>query len=213
MSSKAARAGAQQDPEPQEGVAIPPPSSEKTAAKFDLSIALTLSTWSALTLAVQNSWGGPDSAEKRDWFAGVISDLFQNTPDADVDYLEEFLLQVMNDEFEINVDDDSGAEIAAKIVGLRKMTLEGDFRLVDAMYSQWVERQKKGGDKVKMQHIISNDEDYDTEWDSGDGESEDGEEEDVDMDEAPTLVKAPREKIRPKVDDEGFTEVIGKKRR
>ena len=119
----------------------------------------------------------------------------------------------MNDEFDVNVDDDSGAEIAAKIVGLRKMTLEGDFRLVDAMYSQWLERQKKGGDKVKMQHVTTNDEDYDTEWDSSDEASEDGAEQDVDMDEAPSLVKVPREKVQPKVDDEGFTEVVGRKRR
>lgn len=116
----------------------------------------------------------------------------------------------MNDEFDVHVDDDSGAEIAAKIVGLRKLTLEGDFRLVDEMYTQWMERQKRGGEKVKMQHVTRNEEDYDTDWDSND----DGEEEeDVDMDDAPALVKVPREKLQPKVDDEGFTEVVGKKRR
>ncbi len=42
--------------------------------------------------------------EKRDWFAGAISDLLVATQGADVDYLEEFLLQVMNDEFDVNVE-------------------------------------------------------------------------------------------------------------
>ena len=46
---------------------------------------MVLSNWSALCLAVQNSWGGPESAEKRDWFAGAVSDLIASKPDADVE--------------------------------------------------------------------------------------------------------------------------------
>jgi len=130
-----------------------------------------------------------------------------------VEYLEEFLLQVMNDEFDVNVEDNSGEQVAAKIVGLRKMTLQGDFRMVDGMYALWVERQKKGGEMVKMQHVVGGEEDDDTASDSGDEESDEDEDGDVAMDEAPALVKAPKEKVQPKIDDEGFTEVVGKKRR
>lgn len=120
----------------------------------------------------------------------------------------------MNDEFDVIVEDDSGEQIAAKIVGLRKMTLQGDFKMVDDMYAQWAERQKKGGDMVNMQQVVRGEEDDDTDWDSKDGEDdEDDEDEDVVMDEAPALAKAPKEKLKPKVDDEGFTEVVGKKRR
>lgn len=130
-----------------------------------------------------------------------------------MEYLEEFLLQVMNDEFDVNVEDNSGEQVAAKIVGLRKMTLQGDFRMVDGMYALWVERQKKGGEMVKMQHVVGGEEDDDTASDSGDEESDEDEDGDVAMDEAPALVKAPKEKVQPKIDDEGFTEVVGKKRR
>ncbi|KAL9033968.1 MAG: hypothetical protein Q9180_005664 [Flavoplaca navasiana] len=181
--------------------------------KFDLSIALTLSTWPALTLSVQNSWGGPNSAEKRDWFAGAISNLFTSTPNADtvvdVEYLEEFLLQVMDDEFEVNVEDGSAEEVAAKIVGLRKLCGKGDFELVDEMLGRWRERQAGGGERVAFQRMRGGDDDE--EEDSDDDEEVD--DEDVEMDDAPELVKAPREKIVPKVDEEGFTEVVGKKRR
>lgn len=186
---------------------------EKIQSKFDLSIALALSTWPALTLAVQNLWGGPDSSEKRDWFAGAVSDLISTTPDADVDYIEEFVLQVMNDEFDVNVEDNSGEEIAAKIIGLRKLTLQGDFAMVDEMYSKWQERQSKGGGgKISFQHVTKDDEEDDTDWDSDDIDEED-EDGDVEMEEAPSLVKAPKEKIQPKVDEEGFTEVVGRRRR
>ena len=143
-----------------------------------------------------------------------MSDLFQTTPDADVDYVEEFLLQVMNDEFEVNVEDSSGEEVAAKIVGLRKLTLQGDFTMVDEMFAKWTERQKRGGDDVKFQHVARGEEEDDTDWDSDDlDNNEDEDDEDTAMGDAPAPVKAPREKIQPKVDDDGFTEVIGKKRR
>ncbi|KAL8810053.1 MAG: hypothetical protein Q9200_002886 [Gallowayella weberi] len=190
--------------------------SEKMQQKFDLSIALTLSTWPALTLSVQNSWGGPQSAEKRDWFAGAISDLYASTPNADavidVDYLEEFLLQVMNDEFEVYVEDESGTEIAAKIVGLRKLTMQGDFAMVDEMYVRWRERQAKGAERLNFQQARGQDEDEDDNQESdSDEEIGDGDVE-MEMGEAPELVKVPKAKAVPKVDDEGFIEVLGKKK-
>ena len=174
---------------------------------------MTLSTWSALSLAVQNSWGGPQSSEKRDWFAGAVSDLFESSPDADVEYIEEMLLQVMNDEFDVNVEDESGEEIAAKIVGLRKLTLQGDFALVDGMYTNWQQRQRNGNrQRVNYQTVDRGDNDDDTDWDSDESEDDEGDG-DVDMTEAPSLQKPPKEKVLPKVDEDGFTEVVAKKRR
>ena len=126
------------------------------------------------------------------------------------------MLQIMNDEFDVNVEDGSGEEIAAKIIGLRKLTLQGDFAMVDDMYSKWQERQSRGGDrgKINFQHVTRDDDEDNTDWDSDDIEGEDDDDDnDVEMGDAPALVKAPKEKVQPKVDDEGFTEVVGKKRR
>ncbi|KAI4199609.1 MAG: hypothetical protein LQ350_004484 [Teloschistes chrysophthalmus] len=209
-------------PGPGGGVTLPPTEAQITQ-KFDLSIALTLSTWPCLSLAVQNSWGGPLSSEKRDWFAGAISDLFASSTTTtttstantmDVEYLEEFLLQIMLDEFAINVEDDSAAEIAAKLIGLRKMCMRGEFGMVDEMYRRWVERRGGGEEERVRFHRQMDDEDDDEddeeeeEWNGI--EDEDG---DVDMEEAPQLVKPAKEKVVPKVDEEGFTEVVSKKRR
>lgn len=143
-----------------------------------------------------------------------MSDLFQATPDADVEYVEEFLLQVMNDEFDVNVEDGSGEETAAKMVGLRKMTLQGDFAMVDEMYARWTERQRKGGDAVRFQHVVRGEQDDDTDWDSGDVDTDEDEEMgDASMDDAPALPNVTKEKVQPRIDEEGFTEVVGKKRR
>lgn len=152
------------------------------------------------------------SSDKRDWFAGAISELIENTPDADVDYVEEFLLQVMNDEFETNLEDNSGEEVAAKILGLRKLTLQGDFAMVDDMYLRWEQRQNRGVETITFKHIETGEEEEDTEEESDELELEPSDE-DVGMEQAPALVHISKEKSQPKVDDEGFTEVVSKRRR
>ena len=43
----------------------------------------------------------------------------------------------MNDEFETNVEDGNGEEVAAKILGLRKLTSHGNFAMVDDVYLRW----------------------------------------------------------------------------
>ncbi|KAG8532923.1 uncharacterized protein KY384_002801 [Bacidia gigantensis] len=131
------------------------------------------------------------------------------TPDADVEYLEEFLARAVNDNFDVHFDDGSTTEVASRIRGLRKMTLEGDFKLVDDMYAKWQEKQATGGEKKILAKQVEGNEDEDTDWDSEDMEDED----DANMEDAPQLVKTPKERIMPKVDEEGFTEIIGKKRR
>ncbi len=118
----------------------------------------------------------------------------------------------MNDEFDINIEDGSGEEIAAKIVGLRKLTFQGDFAMVDEMYRQWQERKSKGGGgKVNFQHVERGNDEDETDWDSDDLEEED--QEDIEMDEVPALINVPKEKPQPVVDEEGFTKVVSKKRR
>lgn len=179
------------------------------SAKIDLLISLSLHSWPALTLAIQNHWGGPSSTDKRDWFAGAISDLFSTQQIADADDLEAVLLQVMLDEFEVVVDDDSPMEIALKIAKGREKILKGDFSEVDGMYKVWEGKQGKGSEKINFQRVDEDDEGQDTDWD----DEEDGEE-DEEMGEAPALVEKPkREKVEPIVDEEGFTQVLGKKKR
>ena len=117
----------------------------------------------------------------------------------------------MNDEFDVNVDDDSGAEVASKILEIRKMTKQGDFTVVDEMYNQWAERKNKGSSELNFKHVARGEDDDDTDWDSddldGDGDQNMG------NDEVPTLVNISQGKVVPRVDEDGFTEVVGRKRR
>lgn len=188
---------------------------QEQQSKLDLGITLALHNWPALTLAVQSSWGGPTSSDKRDWFCGAISDLLQDRPETDAEDLEDVLIQVMNDEFDVVVDDGSAGAVAAQIMDMRAQVGRGEYGEIQAMWEAWKEKMdKKGANAASMfRRVEAQDEDQETDDDE---EEEDDDEEDgmdVDMDEAPALVRPPRERIEPEVDEEGFTKVVGKKRR
>lgn len=183
---------------------------ETCQAQFELGVALSLSLWPALTLAVQNQWGGPSSSDKRDWFAGAIVDLFSSRPDTDLEDVETVLLQVMLDEFEVNVDDGSGFEVAEQIMRLRRDCDRGSFTEVAELKARW-ERKGKGDKQVEFRRVERGDEDDDTDWDSDDlEETDENEDEDVEMGEAPPIREKENQALE--IDEDGFTKVTRRKR-
>jgi pre-rRNA-processing protein TSR2 len=164
-----------------------------------------LGLWPALTIAVTSNWGGEDSSAKRDWFAGAISDLFADRADTDEMDVEAVLLQVMQDEFDLNVEDESEIPVAEEIMKLRKETLEGNFAGVEAAKRRFEER---GGRIPQNLQVVEHKHDDD------ESSEDDSDDDDVEMgDAAPTLVSAPRERQEPEVDEDGFTTVVSKKKR
>ena len=45
-------------------------------AKFERAIAVIIYSWTALSLAVEHQWGGPESDDKRAWVAGIVANMF-----------------------------------------------------------------------------------------------------------------------------------------
>ncbi|KAI0811752.1 Pre-rRNA-processing protein TSR2-domain-containing protein [Xylaria sp. FL0064] len=213
------------------------PSPEVRQQQFEQGVAISLHLWQSLTIAVQNNWGGPDSSDKRDWLAGVIVDMFpsfvdlattaaSNTPSQNnnstksqskklpdepiAEEIEETLLQVMFDEFEANVDDQSEAEVADRIMKCRAQCAEDNFALVEELRARWLDTK---GKKVAAQAAA--DPDQDTDWESGsdDEEGDEDDNNDVEMDDAPALVPvAPKVKPQPELDEDGFEKVSRRKR-
>ncbi|TQW08646.1 pre-rRNA-processing protein TSR2 [Cordyceps javanica] len=211
---------------------LPPASTRQH--NFEQAVAYALHLWPALTLSVANGWGGPESAEKRDWFAGAIVELFPEFTDAvpdstsngnnnnnnkataaaavadeaDTEDVETVLLQVMVDEFEVNVDDDSALEVAQQIVRARTQCAAGQFDETNALAERFA---RLKGSKVGSLFQKAEDPNQDTDDEPDDSEDEDEDEgSDVDMGDAPAA--APKEKQEPQVDEDGFTMVTKKKR-
>ncbi|KAL4788337.1 Pre-rRNA-processing protein TSR2-domain-containing protein [Aspergillus varians] len=188
--------------------ATPP---QQTASSYlDLGITLAINAWPALNLAVTSNWGGPNSADKRDWLCGAISEMIVDRPETDTEDLEDVLIQVMNDEFDVVVDDESAGNVAGRIMEVRTMVERGEFGGVKEMWEEWERKRSQkgsGGDVSGFRRV----EDQETETDAE--EDDDEEEGDVDMGEAPALVRAPRERVEPEIDEDGFTKVVTKKKR
>ncbi|KAH9927867.1 Pre-rRNA-processing protein TSR2-domain-containing protein [Amylocystis lapponica] len=177
--------------------AAPPPA---TSVLFARGVLARLAVWGALRLAVDQGMGGPEAVQKRTWLASVLVDAFeQEHPAPDVDYVALTLLQVMEDEFDIVLEDGSADAVARDVVGL--------WEEVGAGKSETVLRLEAQADRVKGKKVIAeegaaDDSDWEDDEDSGD----DG---DVAEDEALDRQAKPH-KTEPEVDDDGFTMVKGK---
>lgn len=204
-------------------------SPETQQQNFEQAVALSMHLWPALTLAVQNNWSDNDAEDVRDWFAGVVVELFpsfvdlakfqaqqsnntnkaakksDNLEEPEVIDVEERLMQVMADEYKVAVDDDSCYELAQQIVRLRGLCAKSQFDEVKHLETRWLSRK---GQKVVMKQAPEANQD--TDWEDTDDDEDD--EGDVDMDEAPPLVQIPKEKPPPEVDEDGFTKVTRKKK-
>ncbi|KAI6003509.1 Pre-rRNA-processing protein TSR2-domain-containing protein [Pisolithus orientalis] len=193
---------------------------------FARGILARLKLWPALRIAVHNSWGGPESAEKRRWLAGVIVDQYEDhvpqtdapstsqsglglgtAPDAS--YVEEMLLQIMFDEFEVTLEDNSAYDVARDIVRLWEDVCGGRDTLVKEWEAQ-AERIK--GNVPRMEEGARSGSDCE------DTDDDEGEDSDVDMErgegnreDVPQLLDHSRH--QPEVDEEGFTTVRRKGRR
>lgn len=167
---------------------------------FARGVIARLSVWPTLKLAVNESWGGPESAQKRTWMSSIIIDAFDPAesldPPDDI-YLEEMLLQIMSDEYDVVLEDGSAEAVAKDIVKLwAQMKDNGSSTLVD----EWEEKGRRTmGEKVQVEWTV--DETGETEADSTD-------EDDEDIDEAPELLdvgRPPNRREESEIDDEGFT--------
>ncbi|KAK4619434.1 Pre-rRNA-processing protein TSR2 [Fulvia fulva] len=210
-----ATAPAPSGPQPTGGLALPP-TPEQLQSAFDNSIWYLLSLWPILHDAVSNGWGGPESTDKRDWFAGAISDLLNSRkepdgPGTDQEDMEVFLLQIMQDEFDCFVEDESEVKVAGEILLVWKRMREE--RSLDAAREVEHRYRNRGQmrSSIKVQEV-NQDLGEDEEWDG----FEDEEGDDAEMgepEEAPRLVPATvRERVEPVVDDDGFMKVAGKRK-
>ncbi|CAN6603890.1 pre-rRNA-processing protein Tsr2p [Trichomonascus vanleenenianus] len=173
---------------------------EKKQSQLELGVCMAIFNWDTLNTAIESNWGGPDGADKREWMVGEVIDLF-DTNYIDAAYIEEFLLNIMADEFETTLEDGTAAEVAQLIINLYKEIAEGDTSQVKKLHEQYLEkseRRKNQSSKVKVQSEEGDD----------DSSSEEEGDADVEMDDTPP----PSSKPEPVIDDDGF-ELVQRKRR
>lgn len=176
----------------------------KQQGKFELGVCMAIYKWDELTTAVDNSWGGPCSADKRDWISGVVIDLFEEKI-VDVALIEETLLYAMVDEFDTEIDNDSALEIGDLIMKIYKDCAIQSYDRVDQLYARYQEKEANGASKLQVK-VGSDPNNPDSSEDESDEEEEVPQLHEDDM-----AVDEP-EVQGPIVDDDGF-ELVQKKGR
>lgn len=175
----------------------------KQQAKFELGVCMAIYKWEELTTAVENSWGGPTSADKRDWLSGVIIDLFDEKA-VDIMLIEETLLYAMVDEFDTEIDNDSALIIGDLILKLYRDCALKNYARVDELYANYQQKQALRARAQKVE--ISADPNNPDVSDDDDEEEEES---------APQLVEEDSMDVDngPVIDDDGFELVQRKGRR
>lgn len=176
---------------------------QKVQARFELGVCMCLYNWTDLTTAVDQHWGGADSEEKREWLVGNIVELFEESTVLDALDIQTRLSQVMEDEFDTVVDDDSDFQTAQMLIQMYTECANGVFTTVENQYNKY-EKSKNTKTTVQVEDQTDPNGHSDSE---GDDDDEPELAEDVDMEEA-----APKEKQGPIIDDDGF-EVVQRKGR
>ena len=175
---------------------------------FARGVIALLKSWPVLRLAVQESWGGPQSAQKRTWIASNIIDAFEAEA-LDQDQVEDLLLESMVEEFETEIEDGSSLIVAQKIIRLWQNLSQGQTEMVVVLEA---ESDRLSGAALQYTREDGNGDDA---WvDEGGSEDEGGE----DGEEAPQPLaqgsKSVAEPQEPVVDEDGFQLVQkGKQRR
>lgn len=93
-----------------------------TRELFTEGVRAVLQTWPVLQIAVDNGFGGVYGQQKADWMVDVVQQYFHDNADLDQCEVEDFLSELMDQEFDTVVDDGSLPQVSLRLV---------------QMFSQW----------------------------------------------------------------------------
>jgi hypothetical protein len=97
---------------------IPSPSSSEQAAwrLFSDVLKIVFQSWTSLSLAVQNNWGGGDSKVKASAFVDSVIEIFRQNQSTCAKDLEDHLEIVMEESFSCELEDSSQTEVILLLV-------------------------------------------------------------------------------------------------
>ncbi|KAM4643643.1 LOW QUALITY PROTEIN: pre-rRNA-processing protein TSR2 homolog [Amazona ochrocephala] len=101
------------------------PSAEERAL-LERGVRAVLSGWAALQLAVAQGFGGPQSPEKAAWLVGALLELLSQNPELTEDEVEDFLAEVMDNEFDTAVEDGSLRQVSRELLSVFTRAGRGD---------------------------------------------------------------------------------------
>ncbi|XP_035501130.1 pre-rRNA-processing protein TSR2 homolog [Scophthalmus maximus] len=102
---------------------------------FTEGVRAVLHTWPVLQISVDNGFGGVYGQQKADWMVDVVQQYFHDNADLQQCEVEDFIAELMDQEFDTVVDDGSLPQVSFSLLQL---------------FSQW-----KQGALQQLQHTIN----------------------------------------------------------
>ncbi|XP_017322991.1 pre-rRNA-processing protein TSR2 homolog [Ictalurus punctatus] len=136
---------------------------------FSEAVRAVLETWPVLQIAVDNGFGGVFSQQKADWMVDAVQQYFHDNSDLEQDEVEDFLSELMNNEFDTVVDDGSLPQVAQKVCVMFQQCKQGKLAEVRQHISQLA--LKKASGRAKVTPVKSPTEDADDDGDRDNDES------------------------------------------
>ncbi|XP_046727135.1 pre-rRNA-processing protein TSR2 homolog isoform X2 [Silurus meridionalis] len=101
-----------------------------------------------MIIAVDNGFGGLYSRQKADWMADAVQQYFHDNSDLEQDEVEDFLSELMNNEFDTVVDDGSLPQVAQKVCEMFQQCKQGNLAEVKQQISTLLQKKTSGRAKA-----------------------------------------------------------------
>ncbi|XP_063150231.1 pre-rRNA-processing protein TSR2 homolog [Candoia aspera] len=101
-------------------------SKEEARGLFRQGVQAVLDSWPVLQIAVENGFGGAYSQEKAEWMVGAVEQYFESNADLEPEEMEDFLAELMNNEFNTIIEDGSLVQVSQQLCLFFRQGLQGD---------------------------------------------------------------------------------------
>merc|ERR1712204_6385 len=93
---------------------------------FHSAVEAVFQNWTALQFAVSQAAAGPQSAAIAKWMVSATVQWFSENKDLEFDEVEDFLLDIVNQEFDVLIDDGSVTETSKLVCDFYRLCSGGD---------------------------------------------------------------------------------------
>ncbi|XP_041955179.1 pre-rRNA-processing protein TSR2 homolog isoform X1 [Alosa sapidissima] len=134
-----------------------------TREVFTEGVRAVLETWPVLQIAVDNGFGGVYSQQKAEWMVDAVQQYFHDNSDLQQYEVEDFISELMNNEFDTMVDDGSLPGVAQQVCQMFKQCQQGKVEEVKSQISQLAKKKSTG--RVKATAVKSPEEEEESDED------------------------------------------------
>ncbi|KAG7521330.1 hypothetical protein JOB18_046314 [Solea senegalensis] len=159
---------------------------------FTSGVRAVLHTWPVLQIAVDNGFGGVYGQQKADWMVDVVQQYFHDNADLQQSEIEDFIADLMDQEFDTVVDDGSLPQVSLSLLQMFSQWQQGALQQLQLKVNTMTQKRERA--KVQAPPTVSNNDD---------------EEEMQVMESAPSVSRTPP--APPQEEDDGWTVVRKRK--